>query len=128
VRKLLSILLLALFALPLAAPLLAMSAQDDASLPACCRRNGAHHCSGMMADQATAATPGQHFAAAYGRCPSYPAAIAVAHTSPFVPGTPDADFIALVSHPANSRQTVVRQATARNRSRPLRGPPLSSGI
>jgi hypothetical protein len=44
-RRLLSILLLAAFALPLVAPLLAQD--PDAGLPACCRRQGQHHC-GML--------------------------------------------------------------------------------
>src|SRR6202012_2193715 len=43
-RRLLSILLLAAFALPLVAPLLALAQDPDAGLPACCRRHGQHHC------------------------------------------------------------------------------------
>ena len=42
-RRALVMLLVAVFSLPLIAPLLA-SGPDDASLPACCRRNGKHHC------------------------------------------------------------------------------------
>jgi hypothetical protein len=49
VRRVLSIVLLIGFSLPLIAPLFA-SAAAEASLPACCRRNGKHHCAmtGMM--------------------------------------------------------------------------------
>jgi hypothetical protein len=43
-RRLLSILLLAAFALPLVAPMLALAQDQDAGLPACCRRHGQHHC------------------------------------------------------------------------------------
>ncbi len=43
-RRLLSILLLAAFALPLVAPALALAQDPDAGLPACCRRHGQHHC------------------------------------------------------------------------------------
>jgi hypothetical protein len=43
-RRLLSILLLATFALPLVAPLLALAQDSDVGLPACCRRHGQHHC------------------------------------------------------------------------------------
>ncbi len=49
-RRLLSILLLAAFALPLIAPLLAFAQDPDAGLPACCRRHGQHHCA-MLARQ-----------------------------------------------------------------------------
>lgn len=43
-RRLLSILLLAAFALPLVAPALALAQDPDAGLPVCCRRHGQHHC------------------------------------------------------------------------------------
>lgn len=46
-------LLVAVFSLPLIAPLLA-SGPDDSSLPACCRRNGKHHCA--LADLTIAAS------------------------------------------------------------------------
>lgn len=52
-RRLVSILLLLLLSMPAALPVLAgtvrVSAGDDASLPACCRRDGAHHCAMSMA-------------------------------------------------------------------------------
>jgi hypothetical protein len=47
VRRAFGILLLLLFSLPLIAPALA-SAPDDAQLPACCRRDGKHHCAMNM--------------------------------------------------------------------------------
>ncbi|HEX5285239.1 MAG TPA: hypothetical protein VFW30_14040 [Bryocella sp.] len=43
-RRLLSILLLAAFALPLVAPALALAQDPDAGLPVCCRRHGQHRC------------------------------------------------------------------------------------
>jgi len=44
VRRLLALSLLLLFSFPLVSPLLALSANPEANLPVCCRRNGAHHC------------------------------------------------------------------------------------
>jgi hypothetical protein len=41
-------LLLALFLLPFVSPLLAAGPTDDASVPACCRKNGKHHCSQVL--------------------------------------------------------------------------------
>ena len=72
-RRLLAILLLLIPGLPLVSPLIVAAAGQDASLPACCRRNGAHHCSAMMSADAgsSAATRIQ---ALRERCPSYPAA------------------------------------------------------
>jgi hypothetical protein len=43
-RRLLSVLLLAVFGLPVVSPFFAMSTTDVARLPACCRREGKHHC------------------------------------------------------------------------------------
>ena len=43
-RRVLAILLLAAFGLPVVAPLLASGQDLEQSLPACCRRHGAHHC------------------------------------------------------------------------------------
>jgi hypothetical protein len=46
-RRILAIALLIAFGSPFVLPLLASTADSQAGLPACCRRNGAHHCSGM---------------------------------------------------------------------------------
>jgi hypothetical protein len=48
VRRILALSLLLLFSFPLVSPLLALSANSDANLPVCCRRNGAHHCEMKM--------------------------------------------------------------------------------
>jgi hypothetical protein len=48
-RRLLSLLLFAATLLPLLAPMLAVAADAQAGVPACCRRGGAHHCMGGMA-------------------------------------------------------------------------------
>jgi hypothetical protein len=46
-RRVCASLLLPVFSLPLIAPALA-SAPDDSQLPACCRRDGKHHCAMNM--------------------------------------------------------------------------------
>jgi len=53
-RRLLSLLLLAAFGLPAAAQALALRQQTDTHVPICCRRNGAHHCNGNMAERSSA--------------------------------------------------------------------------
>ncbi|MGB8481445.1 MAG: hypothetical protein WCE63_21770 [Acidobacteriaceae bacterium] len=74
-----SILLLLTALLPLQ-PLVA-SAQADASLPACCRRNGAHHC--MMMQSMMLTDSGTQTSVRAARCPLWkitvsPAVVAVA--------------------------------------------------
>jgi len=72
VRRGISIFLLVLFWLgPLAAML---PASDDFSLPACCRREGAHHCAMSMDMAATASAPQGSSAAltAPRHCSNYP--------------------------------------------------------
>jgi hypothetical protein len=71
VRRILALSLLLLFSFPLVSPLLALSANIDANLPVCCRRNGAHHCemktlrSKTSAHQATVSDLST-------KCPFYP--------------------------------------------------------
>ncbi|WP_348268731.1 hypothetical protein P8936_05775 [Edaphobacter paludis] len=70
-RRLLALSLLLLFSFPLVSPLLALSTNSDANLPACCRRNGVHHCqmkmrrSNISAHQVTISTLST-------KCPFYP--------------------------------------------------------
>ncbi|MFP5235473.1 MAG: hypothetical protein ACLGSD_06200 [Acidobacteriota bacterium] len=66
-RRLLAIALVVLFWLP---PVFALlPGAQDASLPACCRRGGAHHCA-MAGMGAAQATPG-HFFSSRHHCPLY---------------------------------------------------------
>ena len=71
-------------------PLLA-SAQADASLPACCRRNGAHHC--MMLQAMTMADSGTQFFVHSSPCPFWklavnPAVVAASGAAPTLPSRP----------------------------------------
>ncbi len=67
-RRALAMLLVIGFGLPLIAPAFA-SGPDEASLPACCRRNGAHHCS--MAGMTTVNVP-SHDRSVSAKCPYAP--------------------------------------------------------
>ncbi|HZY64240.1 MAG TPA: hypothetical protein VFE38_17110 [Edaphobacter sp.] len=78
-RRLLAISLLLLFGLPLVSPLFALSTNPDANLPACCRRNGAHHCT-MNLEHARTLTNSAPSFTAPSRCPFYPGIVpAVQH-------------------------------------------------
>jgi hypothetical protein len=69
----LAIMLLLAFGSPLFAPLFAASADPQASLPACCRMHGKHHCSMAMA----AANPSTAPAFNAPPCPFYPGSSAL---------------------------------------------------
>jgi hypothetical protein len=74
VRRLLALSLLLLFSFPLAAPLFALSANSEANLPACCRRDGTHHCRMKMQTPDTAAQERTPSFSAAVKCPLYPRA------------------------------------------------------
>ncbi|WP_176441779.1 hypothetical protein [Granulicella rosea] len=123
-KRILSILVLLLFGLPLAAPLLAL-AQDaplEAATHACCRRGGAHHC---MSPE-TSANPGAGLRAPLERCPYAPASVVATGRQMLVPGASAAIFAELVSHPAVHAQTESRRRIALDRARRKRGPPALS--
>lgn len=94
----------------------------ESSLPACCRRNGKHHCMMRM-------TPGSNsepaFSAPPQHCPLFPKGMLPGPTrlNLFVP-VPSAIFFAAVqSHPALAAQTEARYRIAFDRARLKRGPP-----
>lgn len=119
-RKLLAIALLALFGLPFAAPLLADTATSAATLPACCRRDGRHHCVAMMAE-ADGATG--YVRAPRSQCPYCPAQAVAPHLPHFGPTTSQAAFAALASHPAIHAQIASQRRVSQDRARQKRGPP-----
>jgi hypothetical protein len=61
--------LLLFFNLPMVSPLFALAANSDVNLPACCRRNGIHHCNMQMQ---RAASSGAAFSGIPTKCPAYP--------------------------------------------------------
>ena len=122
-RRLLSFALLLLFSLPLISPLLALTANSDLNLPACCRRNGAHRCFKTM--NPGAATAGTQLSAIPKPCPSYPAVVtSLRHIDLSSPKT-SLIFAEIVSHPTLKLQTEARARVALDRARQKRGPPSS---
>jgi hypothetical protein len=99
-RKLLTILLLAFFGLPIVSPLFAESAMEAGRIPACCRRNGEHHCT-MTATERNNLKQGEdpsRFAAPPETCPYAPAAVVAIHTNLLAVPVSDRVFAALGSH------------------------------
>ena len=126
-RRWLSIFLILFFGLgPLAA---ALPAGDDSGLPACCRRNGAHHCAmsmRMRAQMAEAASSSAPAFTAPATCPHFPGYIA-ATTSTIHALT--ASPVSLPVLLAQAHSPAAGRAAARLsqiRTRAGRGPPASN--
>jgi hypothetical protein len=122
VRRILALSLLLLFSFPLVSPLLALSANSDANLPICCRRNGAHHCqlkmqrSNTSAHQITISTiPTQ--------CPFYPGpATLVRHNDARLHASTRL-FAASVDHASVKAPTYAHVLIALDTAWQKRGPP-----
>lgn len=124
-RKLLSIVLLVVFGLPLILPLLASGQDTEAGLPACCRRNGKHHCMMSMNERAKLATDNSpQLRAPAEKCPYNPSVLAPTHPNSLAePSLASAIFGGLVSHPTGFAQTEALRRISRDRSNQKRGPP-----
>jgi hypothetical protein len=120
-RRVLALLMLAVFSFPLIAPV--VLADAESKLPECCRRNGNHHCA-MTMDEA-ASTPGAIFRSIQQRCPLYPGALStpVGGYVAVMKGS-GAIFGAIVSHPAIQLQIEAGYRLSFSRSTHKRGPPV----
>ncbi len=121
-RRALSFVLLFLFSLPLISPVLAVTAGSEASLPACCRRNGAHRCTGKMQSPESSGT-GISLSTTPQHCPSYPAVITQIRHGDLSIHAASLVFAEIVSHPAIKLQTEARARVSLDRSSQKRGPP-----
>jgi hypothetical protein len=117
-RRVLAILLLAAFGLPVVAPLLASGQDLEQSLPACCRRHGAHHC--MMGT--TTSTP-----AVTAACPSFPRQTTVAPHLKLTGLLAEPVEITLpIATPSTPARAETQRRLSRERSRQTRGPPANT--
>ncbi|SEC45088.1 hypothetical protein [Terriglobus roseus] len=124
--RLLAILLLIVMGLPMTSPLLALQANSEGHLPACCRRNGKHQCTGIAGtDGRMDAAKGAHIHALAEKCPMYPQASVAAPHDLATPPASRVIFASIVSHPTGTAQTESKWRVSRFRSRQKRGPPAS---
>jgi len=107
-----------IFSLPLVSSLLGTRAAE-ATLPACCRRDGRHHCA--MPSEESNQGSGAH--AVGEKCPYTPAAPAVVLLPSFRPETAAAIFAGVIRHPAVSPQIDAQLRVSFDRVRQKRGPP-----
>ena len=112
--------LLLAFGYSLIAPaLLALTAESN--LPACCRRDGKHHCS--MDQKAFAVSTGPSVRAISG-CPLFPAGKSAPSARQTDAALPAAAFSSpVVEWPAEASQTASLLRPAFERTSPKRGPP-----
>lgn len=121
-RRGFSLFLILLFSL---GPLVAtVQGEDESRLPACCRRNGAHHCAMTVAQTSLLAlAAGQHILISPNTCPRFPGyAFTIAssvHALAVSPaGLPP---LAVSLHSAKAARAAARVSLARTRS--SRAPP-----
>jgi hypothetical protein len=127
-RRLLSIALLAVFSLSFVSPLFGLGAKSVTGVPACCRRDGKHHCTSNMGEKSNLPESTSEFSAPPGKCPFYPAPIAIVHGNVVAVSTAQAVYAGLIAHPAVVAQTESKLRISLGRSRQKRGPPVSYSL
>ncbi len=122
-RRLISILLLAVFGLPVVSPLFAATQAADAGLPACCRRNGKHQCMMKMEERTKLTQQGVWIGPPADKCPYYPGALPAVHFDLLAPEASATVYAPIISAPAGIAQTESKRRNSHDRSRQKRGPP-----
>lgn len=125
-RKFLSILLLFLFSLAAVSPLTALGQDGEGGLPACCRRNGNHHCMMSTTERswhAAKASGTAQWQVQQEKCPYCPSFLTTSHPNLLAPPSAHSVFAQLLSHSAVVDQVRCRARIALDRARQKRGPP-----
>jgi hypothetical protein len=110
-------LLLTVFSFGLIAP--ALESEPGSKIPACCRREGKHHC----ATPSTTSSTGPALRDVSQRCPRFPGTKFVARQDNAYTPTSASFHEAIASHPAQFTCLDTRYRIASNRSHQKRGPP-----
>jgi hypothetical protein len=126
VRRLSAISLVFLMLLPVLLPLTALGQDEDANLPACCRRHGGRrcHCAMMMAYLASR-LPGTKLMATPVPCPDCPSTAPVSVHFQLGLNSALTHFAEISAHPAIHAQTEARARVALDCAWRKRGPPAS---
>ncbi len=125
-RRLLSILLFWATLFPVLAPALTTGAMGQSTLPACCRRGGAHHCNMSpeeqarmlrdLSDQIRVGTPPM-------QCPYRQRSLAPAHLQVYTTAATATHAAFLLHAPSVAAQAECLRRISFDRSRQKRGPP-----
>lgn len=100
-----------------------LTSSNEAKVPACCRRDGKHHCAMMAA--AMEPSSETQLKADPPACPFRSQASTVAFAVAHLPAAAAVHFAGLESHPANHEQTHAAMRISEVRSHQKRGPPAS---
>ena len=129
VRRFLAIAIAFLVVLPAISPLFALSNSADPARPACCRRDGKHHC--MLVDmEASASAPAPQVATRVitstvsERCPCGSKSLPSTAHLDWSLRVGEAVFAGIVFHPSIAPQTESKRRISADRSRQKRGPPI----
>jgi hypothetical protein len=120
--------LLLVLSFTLIAPLLALGQTGESNLPACCRRNGKHHCAMRMVERTVAKTSGTQVGAPPEKCPYCPSSVATSGHRPLALVDTASVLGTLETLPTVIAQTESKWRISRDRSRQKRGPPHVSFI
>jgi len=122
-RRVAAILLLSLLSYSLIGP--ALFADPESNLPACCRRNGKHHCSMMDGDMAATPASGTVADAQRMKCPLFPTGGAVLpHSDVALLGGSQPTGISLACHVAVPVNAESGYRVSLDGAHPKRGPPI----
>jgi hypothetical protein len=121
-RRFFAIFLLTVFGSFLGAPLLASSSDVESNLPACCRRDGKHHC--MMQSGTPAFSFEKTLARKGEKCPCFPGAIPGVRCQLHALPASARSYAALVSYPACNLRTEACRPISFDRGHHKRGPPV----
>jgi len=121
-RRVPAILLVFVFSFSLIAP--ALFADGDSNLPACCRRDGKHHCGMMDRDMADAPSTGPSVDAFRVKCPFFPTGGAtVPECGPALMAASDGADVSVACHMAERAQADAGYRISLDCSHQKRGPP-----
>jgi len=118
-RRAIAISLMMLFSWTLIAPFYARD--SGANLPACCRKNGKHHCAMHTTDQLAGNQRGVTTVAE--KCPCCPLSVSSTNSPTYNAEVAGAFYAEFVFHPALAPQTEARYRISSLRSHQKRGPP-----
>jgi hypothetical protein len=118
-RRASAMLLVGLFSFSLISPSV-FASDADSKLPACCRRDGKHHCARMATESESSSGP----AVQAGRCSFFPTVQGVpAGRTVALAGIFQSGFEPLVRHGASGHQTESLCQSSYSRAGQKRGPP-----
>ena len=118
-RRTIALALTVIFSWTLIAPIFGPGA--GANLPACCRRNGKHHCTMRGMGQFGSGQKG--FTSVSEKCPCPPASTCAVHSPVFKPEARKAFHSQAIRRPAPAPRSDALRDISFLRSHPKRGPP-----